>query len=333
MLFDRQNGSLSNLTKYDQVASVLPWTYAGNVVIPWRTQESNMIAFSADGRQIALGGKDSQVRIFQLTAEGKSVKGTIPIVLDIGENEEFSALAFSPGGEWLAAGTVNGKVYIWNLPEGKLSFVNQDQSSLVKKIVFSQAGDYVVISNFYDTGIYRISDDQLRKINSISYGIAIAYAIDVTPRGDLLATSRGDGSIWLQSLPSGIVIGRVSSTQLDVSSLSFSQDGSLLAARSIDKSIDVWQINTEASIAPPIKLVSTIQSFGYAGPLAFSPDNRYLAAETEGGEVVFWSLPDEELFIISPIFSQGVVYDMVFSPAGGRLAELLRNKIIVLDTP
>ncbi len=58
MLYDRQRGWMTNLTKFDEGTPSLPWSYYGSLVLPWESWESSALAFSPDGKLIALGGYD-----------------------------------------------------------------------------------------------------------------------------------------------------------------------------------------------------------------------------------------------------------------------------------
>lgn len=334
MIYDRQRAWMTNLTKYDEEAPKLPWSYSGSLSIPWETMERTGLAISPDGKLIALGGTDSKVRIWQISKVSNSISNDGPDkILETDGNDSFTAMAFTSGGEWLAAGTTSGVVYVWRLPEGKLLYALNYQSGLVRKLVFSQDGLNLVISTLNDTSIWSIRHSQLIRVNSFSYGIPIAYAIDVASDGNLLATSRGDGSVWVQNLPSGKVIGRFRSTQLDVSNLAFSDDGSLLASRSTDGTIDLWRIETTDSDTLSIKLISTIQSYRYFGDLAFSPDNKYLASIGDQAGVTLWNIPDGKMVTISPSVSSGMAYSLDFSMGGDTLAAFFGQEIMLWGVP
>jgi WD40 repeat protein/DNA-directed RNA polymerase specialized sigma24 family protein len=330
MLYDRQRGWMTNLTKFNGESPLLPWSFSSRLKIPWQAWESTTLAISPDSKQIALGGTDSEVRIWKIPDRNHSLINGDPVaVLETKGSDQFSALTFSPNGEWFAAGTTNGTVYIWKLPGGELLYTSKDQSGVIKKLVFSQGDEYLVISTVEASWIYRISDNQLSKVNSITYGIKVAFAIDIAPNGNMLATSLDDGSVLLQNLPSGKIIGRFNSNQLDVSSLAFSDDGSLLASRSTDATIDIWQIGAADSTTASITLINTIQSYGYEGILALSPDNKYLASADMNGGVTFWSVPDGNIFAPSTSLPIGMVNSLAFSKDGEKVASMIENEIIL----
>lgn len=334
MIYDRQRAWMTNLTRYDEQAPKLPWSYSGSLRIPWDTWERTGTAISPDGKLIALGGTDSKVRIWQISKGSNSFSNDGPDkVLETDGNDSFTALAFTSSGDWVAGGTTNGVVYVWRLSDGKLLYVLKNQSGLVRQLVFSPDGIYLVISTLNETSVWKIDRGQLTNVNSFLYGIPIAYAIDIASDGNMLATSRGDGSVWIQNLPSGKVIGRFRSTQLDVSNLVFSNDGSLLASRSTDGTIDLWQIVSTDSDTLSIRLTNTIQSYRYFGDLAFSTDNKYLASIGDQAGVTLWSIPEGKTFTISPSVSSGMAFSLAFSKDGDKLEAFFGHEILLWGKP
>lgn len=330
MLYDRQRGWMTNLTKFDEGTPSLPWSYYGSLVLPWESWESSALAFSPDGKLIALGGYDSTVRIWQISDRRHLLDQNEPdVTLKTQGNDYFSVLAFTHGGEWLAAGTINGTVYIWELSDGRLLYTLKNQTDPIRKLVFSADGAHLVTASFNEAWIWSIDTGQLIKENSISLGITAVYAVDIAPKGNMLASARGDGSVWLQSLPSGKVIGRLGADRVTVSSLTFSEDGSLLATRSSIGTINLWQMGWSDSDTPSVTLISKFQSSGYVGDLAFSPNNKYLASTGMVGEATLWSVPDGTLYTISTSVPNGMAYSVAFSKDSKKLAAVFESEIVL----
>lgn len=69
-------------------------------------------ALSPDGKVFAAGGKDHDIRLWQV-ATGKV------ILACKGQKDDASALAFSPDGVWLASASVDGTVRVWCAATGR----------------------------------------------------------------------------------------------------------------------------------------------------------------------------------------------------------------------
>ncbi len=71
------------------------------------------LAYSADGRTLAVGTKEGTIRLFTLAQDGLSLSGD-PVTLR-GQNSAVSAVAFHPNGEILASGSLDKTVSMWNI--------------------------------------------------------------------------------------------------------------------------------------------------------------------------------------------------------------------------
>ncbi len=334
MLYDRQNHWTTDLTKFDQEIPVLPWAYSGSISPPWESWENPALALSPDGILIALGGNDSKVRIWQSAdvsnapLQNKAVK-----TFQIEGNDSFSSLVFSSNGEWLAGGTNSGAVYIWNMYDGKIIHSIHNQPELVRQLVFSQDSSQLIISTLHTAWTWRLDDNQMYPVDGFSPVQSEANAIDISPKGNIIASARGDGTVWLQSLLSREVIARLGTNQVSASSLAFSIDGSLLAAALSDGSITIWHIDENGVETSSITFGKTYKTNLYIGELAFSSDNNYLASSGAEGEVTVWSIPEGKAYTVATPLPDGMVFSLAFSQRGDRLAALFENEIVLWKIP
>ncbi len=334
MLYDRQNNWTTDLTKFDVEIPKLLWTYSGSISPPWETWESPALAISPDGILIALGGYDSKVRIWRSTDISSTQPLNEPIkTFNIGENESFSSLVFSPNGEWLAGGMSSGAVYIWALSDGKILFSTKTQSELVRKLAFTQDSTQLIISTSHEAWTWRLGDNQMYQVASFSTSQSEAYEIGISPNGDMIASARGDGTVWLQSIPNGEVIARLGTNQVSASSLAFSMDGSLLAAHLPDGTITIWQITRNGSKTSSITIINTFKTIGYIGQLAFAPDNNFLASTGAIGQVTLWSVPEGKVFTVATPAPSGMTFNLAFSKSGDRFAVVFENEIVIWGIP
>jgi WD40 repeat protein len=334
MLYDQQSGWTSNLTNYGSAAPRLPWTYTGGIALPWQTWESGAIAVSGDNKLIALGGSDASVRIWNTARiDIQNVLGTANYMFNIGGTMSFSSVAFSGDGKWLAGGTTGGDIYIWNIENRQLSYQLAGHYDLIRSLVFTPDGSDLIIATSKEVWVWNFRTDQFSNIDPENLDISGVYCVAIAPRGDLAAVAYLDGTIWLQSLPSGKFIDRLGPDLFSVSSLVFSQDGSMLAASQRDGTIHIWQINwtneTVASIIPYNKF----QSYVSVGQLVFSPDHEYLASTGTVGEVPIWNISSGILFNVTMAIPNEMVFGLQFTADGKKLAVEFESRIDVWDIP
>lgn len=96
----------------------------------------NSLAFSPDGKTIAVGGSDSQVHLFQ-TGDGKLIR-SMP-----GHTSAVAGLAFHPSGALLASAGKDRTVRLWNPANGQLVKALEGHTSWVQGVAFFARGTRV----------------------------------------------------------------------------------------------------------------------------------------------------------------------------------------------
>ncbi|MFG3099273.1 TIR domain-containing protein [Streptomyces sp. NPDC048182] len=252
------------------------------------------LAASPDGRTVAASSETGKVRLLRLTDAG----GLDPLKTLASPS---TALAFSPGGQLLAAGGGDDTTRLWDVAdpgEPELRSVLNGQSLGIEAVAFTDEGTTLATGAGDGTiHLWDVSDPVRPTQGSRLTGhTSFIYGLDFTPDGRTLVSASADGanrssdgsddrngSVRLWSV-SGAV--RTSSgTSLPLGRLSpqpFDPRGRLLAGGS---PASVWRLDG----AEP-RRVATLPTFNQGGQyMSFSPDGRLLAT---GVPVRLWDMAD-----------------------------------------
>jgi len=198
-----------------------------------------IIAFSPDGSLLATAASGSIV-LWDLARRQRRLELATPLI-------DLRALAFSPNGNFLAAGGTRGPIKLWHLATGKeiYSFNSRVMGpyalafSSDSKTLASAAGSFVDI---WDV----ISKEEVANYRFNSFAIT---AIALSPDGKLLAAAATDkfkspGPVTLWDLGKGKPLGVWQTREYEPHGIAFSPNGKELAVGiSLPKGyVEVWSV-------------------------------------------------------------------------------------------
>lgn len=276
------------------------------------------VAYSADGRWLAAGGRDGGVRVWDALSGAEHVRfqsasnrvdslafradgvllavagqDNIVRLFDVATGSELSPLlgpsgavtsvAFSPRGSALAAASDDGNVYLWDTSRNERIGTLAGHTSYVTEVAFSGDGSMLASASEDDT--VRLWKVPAGTVLAVLEHPANVSAVAFQPGGAQLA-SVADSVIRLWDVAARTVSAQLTAHSGSITDLAYSPDGQALASAGADLDDDTVRLwDTSAgreliSLLPPDRV----------NALAFSPDGRTLAAGS-AAYVGLWGIP------------------------------------------
>jgi len=235
----------------DKDGTVRIWNIStGQQLAVFETPGINGLAFSPDGALLAGAGVGDPVQIILWDVETLSEKKTVSNV--------FNTISFSPDGGFMASGSRDEAVHIFEVATGKEVISLSGHNGLVSATIFSPNGE-LLASGGDDTTIQVWNTKTGKRLKSLTGHTTAVDFLAFSPDGRVLA-----------SLGSGIKITR-SGGQIE---LSFSSE---------DKFVRFWDIEAGQQIGS-IELPEGISV------VSFNPEWTLIATGTGEGVIQLWGV-------------------------------------------
>jgi WD40 repeat protein len=181
------------------------------------------------------------------------------------------SLAFSPASEWLAAGTEDKQIHVFDVSRNEVVRTMIGHIQIVKGLAFSPDGKILASASLDKTiKLWDISTgNEIRTLSGHSGGVT---SVAFSPDGLTLASSSWDTSVMIWDVHSGNALQKLSGHADKVNAVAFSPDGRFLASASDDGTVRLWDPQTGKLIRPLPEVNASVES------VAFSPDGKLLAS-------------------------------------------------------
>jgi WD40 repeat protein len=217
---------------------------------------SERVAFSPDGKTLALIVNSSQVRLWDIdrNAEVARLKG---------RGEPVKSFAFSPDGRLLGVGKDHGWFEVWEIGSAREPVAlrgHPTRDAAVQSVAFSPDGKRLATASIDGTAkLWSVHERRLLTVFRGHRGFLLDVAF--RPDGRLLATAGYDHNVWLWDTVTGQNVAILRGHAGMVTSVAFSPDGRRILTRSTDKTLKLWEVrpgetseagaSSSASAEPP----------------------------------------------------------------------------------
>ncbi|HTX26666.1 MAG TPA: serine/threonine-protein kinase [Streptosporangiaceae bacterium] len=275
--------------------------------------EANDLAFSPDGRFLAIGAENTGATYLWDVATDKQAA-----ILKVRGSSSITSVAFSPDGKLLASANANGQVFLWDVPTGTLvATLTSPGSGEADGVAFSPDGTLLAIGQG-NRQVY-VWSVATRRVDRTFSAASNINGVAFSPDGQFLAGAGLPAIIW------NVATGQRYAAFYDphgqnAGNVAFSPDGKVLAVVDGNERTYLWDVASGNVIATLVVATHPFVLATYNESVAFSPDGKLLATGDSYSHVYLWNVATGKVVgsIIDP--RQSGFWGVAFSPDGRLVA-------------
>jgi WD40 repeat protein len=229
-----------------------------------------------------------------------------------GHEESVMSVAYSPDGRWIASGSDDRSIRVWDADTGAEQRVIRGHERSVKGVAYSPDGRRVVSG----------SDDKTVRVWDAATGAELlvlrghgswVWSVAFSPDGQRIASGSWDHTVRVWDAATGAEMCVLRGHEGRVTSVSYSPDGRRIASGAWDNTVRLWDAETGAELC----ILHGHQH--HVNSVAFSRDGRRIASGSSDRAIRVWDAETgAELRVLGR--QKGAVCSVAFSPDGRRIA-------------
>lgn len=265
----------------------------------------------------------SNLCVWQAYLQGATLRGVNFSGADLAHStftDTFAAiytLAYSPDGAILAAGTANGGIRLWQLPQGEPWAAIQDPAGTVYSIAFSPDGSHLASAGGDEqVRIWHVATQQL--VATLDGPTNLIWSVAISPDGQWLAAGDFDGYVNVWRMATRQLVHRWLGHTAWVRKVLFTPDSRQVISAARDGKVNIWALTTGT-------LQHTWQAHeAWVISADVSADGKRLVTGSSDYTARLWELPSGRL-LATLTGHREWVSSVAFHPQGELLATASRD--------
>ena len=268
------------------------------------------VTFSPSSELLAGGGTSGRVLVWDVSPAGSREVRTI-----VAGSQPVLRTSFSPDGKYVAASTRDGVAGVWRADTGELVVPLDREDGLEFGVWWSPNGTRLVTSgpSRDSPGDILTEWDLTGDIRGELLDAPLTFTAVIDPSGRRLATAGDGGMVRVWDLATTELLWERDPGLGHISELTWSPDGSSLAAATQADVVWLWDPVTD----------QTARLRGHANvvnAVVWHPHGGFLASGGEDGSIRVWSVGESDAQPLVISGHAGSVLDLAWSGDGSRLA-------------
>ncbi|KZP18430.1 WD40 repeat-like protein [Athelia psychrophila] len=324
---------------FDQTMRVWDAQTGQIVAAPFEGHSSYVtsVAYSPDGLHMASGSYDSTIRIWdaricELLAGSAELHVALPLgsqdnrsqmrtsaltaAPPDGHDEAIQSVSFSFDGKYIASGSWDKTIRVWDAHTGELAAgPSKRHTHVVYSVAFSPDGKRIASGSLDKTVIVWDAHTGDLIAGPFEGHSEPIRSVAFSPDGECIASGSEDHTVCVWDSRTGrLVAGPFEGHNDEVNSVAFSPDGKCIASGSRDETIHIWDARTGDLVVEPLEgHTRTVNS------VAFSPDGLHIASGSDDATIRVWDASTGQL-VAGPLEGHTKsVYSVAFSPDGSQI--------------
>jgi WD40 repeat protein len=267
------------------------------------------IAFSHDGKLLALGDSDGEIRLWQVSdASDRQLLSSWR-----GHEGVMSGMAFSPDDQMLVTASRH-IIKLWGIDSalGQCLQTWSDHLGWIRYVDFSPDGRLIASAGNEDETlrIWEVETGVCRHVLPNPGGSVLTCTFH--PTQAIVATGHGNCTTKLWNAETGECLTTLVGQSNQIWSIAFSPDGEILATADAGGTIKLWHLTTGECYATATGHIGIIYN------LAISPDGATLASAASDSTIRVWNLATGQC-LRALLGHTNSVFTLAFHPGDGTL--------------